>query len=168
MKIAVTGHRPPRGGINYDLNNQTSIQLKYKLKRVLYELGYSTEHSKIEMVYDGMALGFDTLAAEVCIEMLIPFTACVPCRNQDKMWVQKSKDHYKFLLSEASEIVLVTDAEYQGWLMDTRNRYMIDQLTNNEDVCISFHDGSKGGTYNCVEYAKKKGVKIINLYETTS
>lgn len=159
MKIAITGHRPPKGGLNYDLDNKASLELKNKLKNIFISL------ENIEMVYDGMALGFDQLVCDVCIELMIPFTACIPCRNQDKMWIQKSKNYYKFLLSEAFETVLVTDAEYQGWMMQKRNEYMIDQLTNEEDLLISFHDGSKGGTGNCIEYAKKKGVKIINLYE---
>lgn len=41
--------------------------------------------------------------------------------------------------------------------MQKRNEYM----TDNSDIVIAVWDGSKGGTANCVRYAKKLNKEII-------
>jgi len=41
--------------------------------------------------------------------------------------------------------------------MQKRNEYMVD----NADIVIAVWDGTKGGTCNCVRYAKKLGKDIV-------
>jgi len=43
--------------------------------------------------------------------------------------------------------------------MNDRNEWMVD----NSDYVIAVHDGSKGGTYNCIQYAKKNSKEITTL-----
>lgn len=48
---------------------------------------------------------------------------------------------------------------YNPYKLQIRNEYMVD----NADVVIAVWDGSKGGTCNCVNYAKKIGKNIIQI-----
>ena len=36
-------------------------------------------------------------------------------------------------------------------------------MVDNSDIIIAVWDGTKGGTYNCVQYAKKKNKEIIQI-----
>ena len=54
-------------------------------------------------------------------------------------------------MDRADLIVLVTDAPYSPWLMQTRNQYIV----NISDQMLAIWDGSRGGTANCVDYAQK-------------
>ncbi len=66
---------------------------------------------------------------------------------------------YNDILSRADIAKLVSDEEYKPWLMQKRNEYMVDLA----DKVIAVWDGSKGGTGNCVRYAKKCGKEIIRI-----
>ena len=43
--------------------------------------------------------------------------------------------------------------------MDARNKYMVD----NCDFVLTWFDGKTGGTKNTIDYAIKKGRKVINI-----
>ncbi|WP_206759019.1 hypothetical protein [Anabaena azotica] len=43
-----------------------------------------------------------------------------------------------------------------------RNEWMVDQCHR----LVALHDGSTGGTGNCVNYAKSKKVHIVNLWKS--
>ena len=76
------------------------------------ELGHTPEEIRerfLEMilkhkptkVITGMAIGFDTIVAQVCVEFGIPFIAAVPFENQDSIWPQADRDIYRELLTHA-------------------------------------------------------------------
>jgi uncharacterized phage-like protein YoqJ len=44
--------------------------------------------------------------------------------------------------------------------MQRRNEWMVDRA----DKLVALWDGSWGGTFNCIEYARKKGVPFDNLW----
>ena len=46
--------------------------------------------------------------------------------------------------------------------MHQRNRYMVDRSS----LLIAAYDGTAGGTRYTVEYARSRGLQIINLFET--
>lgn len=46
-------------------------------------------------------------------------------------------------------------------LMQLRNEWMVDRATK----MVALHDGSWGGTFNCLAYARKKGVPVDNLWD---
>ena len=56
----------------------------------------------------GMALGFDTWAAETCVELGIPFVAALPCDGMDAVWPLPSQERFRGLLSKAQEIHVVS------------------------------------------------------------
>lgn len=153
MKISFSGHRPdklPNKETGYKIPNPTYDFVVKSLREVLLKL-------KPEIAISGMALGVDSWAAEICLELGIPFIAAIPFIGQEKVWPQSSKDQYNFLLSKASEKVIVNPGGYAAWKMQARNQWMSDQA----DQIIAVWDGSDGGTGNCVKYVKKINKPLI-------
>ena len=50
-------------------------------------------------------------------------------------------------------------SEYSKASFHIRNAYMVDNSTR----VIAAYNGTSGGTRNTVEYARKKGLEIINI-----
>ena len=114
-----------------------------------------------EKCINGMAIGFDHMAAFTCIRLEIPFIAAIPCDNQDKKWNMADKLNYEYLLNKAVEIVQVCEGGYAAWKMFKRDEYIVD----NSDIIIAYYDGRDyGGTYHTIEYAKNKGKEVLNIY----
>ncbi len=154
MIVAVTGHRPEKLG-GYD--NKVRLALG----------GLATEwlcRNIPDKVITGMALGWDQAVAEACIALDIPFIAAVPCAGQASRWPAEAQNRYRELLSRADEIEIVTEGELFGRQVDQamqrRNEWMVDRA----DHVVALWDGSWGGTFNCVTYARKRGVAVENLW----
>lgn len=145
MIIGFTGHRK--------LNNLEQVQIE--LEQLLSEL-------KPEKCISGIAIGFDTLAAEICIKLNIPFIAAVPFYGQEKVWPDFAKERYNKLLKWANEVKYVCSPGYAAWKMQKRNEWIV----NNCELLIAAWDGKEsGGTYNCIKYAKDVGreIKYLNV-----
>jgi len=160
MKIMVTGHRPNKLW-GYDLANTQWCKLRNKLKELLLKEG-CTE------AITGMALGVDTVFAQAVLELKeeghgIKLHCAIPCLNHSCKWVPKSIAMYNHILEQADTVKIVTEIEYQPWLMQKRNEYMVDM----SDKVIAVWDGTSGGTGNCIKYAIKK-MKDITKIEPTS
>lgn len=149
MIVSFTGHRLNKLG-GYTLPNPTYLSVCQKLERTLTELNP-------EKAISGMALGVDQWAANVCIKLGIPFTAAVPFIGQESIWPAESQKTYKRLLAKATEVVIVCPGGYALAKMQTRNEFMV----NSCDTLIGVWDGSKGGTGNCIAYAKSINKPII-------
>ena len=162
MKVAITGHRPNKLGNDYDLTSPLIAKIRLEIIQILVDLSdQKTIKDGLKGVegITGMALGIDTLFAMICIMLGIPFTAAVPCSNQDSMWPVKAKELYHKILSRAATVYYVTIGNYTRACMQDRNEWMVD----NCDVLIAVWDGSNGGTKNCIDYAIKQGKKIIYI-----
>lgn len=151
MIIAITGHRPPKLG-GYKLPNPTYNKVYQAIEKLLLEL-------KPEKCLSGMALGADQYFANICIGLSIPFVAIVPFEGQENAWPEQSQKTYQALLNKATEKVIVCEGSYAPAKMQIRNEYLCDH----SDLLIAVWDGTSGGTGNCVEYAKSKGMKIIYI-----
>lgn len=151
MIVAFTGHRPDKLG-GYQLPNDTYLKVCKDIDKVLREL-------KPEKVITGMALGVDQWAAMVAHKLHIPFLAAIPFERQEEMWPESSKKIYRLLRKLATEEVVVSDGKYSADKMQTRNKWMVD----NCDKLIAVWDGSRGGTGNCVEYAKSINKDILYI-----
>lgn len=144
---AFTGHRiVPR---NFDCN---------LLDRVVYNLiinGY-------DRFLCGMAKGFDQLAAESVINYKRKFevglVACIPCESQSGYFSANALSRYQNILNFCDEKIVLSEEYYDG-CMQCRDRYLVD----NCDVLVSFLRRNRGGTFYTVNYARSKGVKIIEL-----
>ena len=159
-----TGHRPQKLS-GFDENNPVAIRVKALLKlevEKLIKLGY------INFISGG-ALGVDTWAAQIVLELKTQFTQikliiAKPFPSQDSMWLKKSRDDFKELCQRADQIVEVSQDPYTAWKMQVRNEYMID----NSSTVIAVWDGSSGGTGNAVNYARKKNKNIIIIHPKSS
>ena len=67
---------------------------------------------------------------------------------------------YSIRMKQANKVVY-TSQEYTRDCMFKRNRHLVDYSS----VCICYLNKSTGGTAYTVEYAKKRGLQIINLAE---
>ena len=113
--------------------------------------------------YNGMAQGFDLLAAERVLKMKekypeIKLIACIPFYGQERFMSEVDKQRYVQLLKKADEQRLIS-YQYTKYCYMKRNQYMVDE----SDYMIAYLREKKGGTYNTVLYYKKKknGEKIF-------
>lgn len=146
--VAVTGHRPDKLG-GYKVPNEM-----YDL--VVAGLVQAFEEFKPAYVLTGMALGVDQWAAEICLNMGIPFVAAVPFDDQDKIWPPHSKAKYQWLLAKAFQVVKVSQGPFSPQKMQARNQWMV----NSAHMVIAVWNGTQGGTANCLGYANQVGKKI--------
>lgn len=174
MKIAITGHRPNKLDNDYDLKSPLIQAIKNEILCKLIEL--DNINDKFTLI-TGMALGIDTLFAQIAIEHNIPFIAAIPFKGQESIWLKQSKLIYYNILEKASKIYIVNEDRYAEFkefnnyipipigqnaisaLMQQRNIWMVD----NCDKLISVWDGTSGGTANCVKYALSKGFIMNRL-----
>ncbi|WP_297131774.1 SLOG family protein [Terrisporobacter sp.] len=172
--IAFTGHRPDKL-YGYDLENNNYKILKTSLYSLLKN---EIEHFDADTFITGGALGFDTLVFEVVEELReyheVYQLLAIPFRNQPNKWPKKNIDKYNQMKTKATNIYVdeqkedkdysvkgTSPGEYHPAKMQKRNEWMVD----NCDMLIGCWDGvKKGGTWNCLKYAKKlnKEIVIIN------
>ena len=146
-RVGVTGHR---------------TLLKKRAEIMAKTLDFLTEiqagHEKLE-ANTGMALGFDQVVCDACIELGIPYVAVVPCDGQDALWNPQQRDRYAILMSRASRVVQVTPGPYAAWKMFARNGWIV----NNSDEMIVHWDGYyQGGTGGCMKLVRSKRLPYKN------
>lgn len=143
--VGVTGHRRLK-------HNPDSIKKTLKEKLRKYET---------EVVVTGMALGFDMLVAETCIEEQIPFVAAIPCHGQTKAWPISEKDRYMSLMQKAWKSTVVSKGPFAIWKLFERNKWIV----NRSNIILSYWDGGKkGGTAATVRMARKFKKTHENLF----
>lgn len=113
----------------------------------------------------GGALGFDQMAASLVLDkkrmgIKVRLVFVLPCRNQAEFWTEKQKSAYYLLLDEADEVIYVSE-EYTEDCMRKRNQYMV--ASSAYCVCALIWKGS--GTWQTVNYARREGVKVVNVAE---
>ena len=138
------------------------------------ELGRDLDKTKLKVIFEnliingidtfliGMAIGFDTLCFQILEQFRktknIKIIACIPCLSQADKFDFEQKKEYDRLLSVADEKIVLSD-KYTPYCMQNRNKFMVD----NSACVVCYLNKEKGGTYNTVKYAEKKGVPIINI-----
>ncbi len=110
----------------------------------------------------GGALGFDTLAAEAVIEAKaadprIELILVLPFPSHTGSWEESDRRRYDRTAEYADEIIYVSE-HYTPWCMHKRNRYIVDM----SEVCVAYLTESSGGTYYTAEYARSRGLRVIN------
>ena len=118
----------------------------------------------------GGALGFDTLAALTILSHKqhtedIHLHLMLPCPGQCQYWNERDIAVYNHIREQADSYVYLCD-RYHGGVMQLRNRAMVDA----SDYCICYWDKDTassgktgGGTLYTVNYARKHGLRIVNL-----
>lgn len=110
-------------------------------------------------------MGFDTIAAFAVLKLKerypdIRLILVLPCFSQTRGWSQEDIEIYDDIKQKADKVVY-TSQEYTRGCMHKRNRHLVD----NNSACISYLTENKGGTFYTVNYAKSKGVEVINIAE---
>lgn len=177
MNITFTGHRPNKIG-GYDWNSPKNQRVMLKIHREVENIIMMNDEVDFHFIFGG-ALGIDQMAFSLVNilknaiqkykQVNITMEIAIPFKNQPNKWFkQEDKDRYNYQMSVADKITYVdslTDymrtnipvGEYNPTKLQIRNEYMVD----NADLIIAIWDGSKSGTANCVNYAKKLNKEII-------
>lgn len=113
----------------------------------------------------GGALGFDALAAQavLCLRERYPqirLILVLPCLNQTRGWPQADIDTYVEIKRCADKATYTSEHYFQG-CMQKRNRHLVD----NSSGCICYLTKHIGGTAYTVDYARRMGLRIINIAE---
>ena len=167
MKIAmVTGHRPQ--GLNKVMNYGDYDDIPFM--EYVESMGYIVDKHLRDgygLFISGGAIGVDLDFAEMVQHLRgtkyshVKLEIAIPCDNQDLKWSLDDKQRYKEILADA-EIITQVGHKYTSWCMQKRNEYMVDKA----DKVIAFWNGEEhGGTWNTIQYAKKRGkeIEIIDL-----
>ena len=158
--LCFTGHRPQ------SINPQNVAAIKDILTKAMakaYQNGFR------KFIFGG-ALGTDQWAqyrAEKLKHTLpgIYSVLAMPFPSQDLKWSTQSKNFFAMLKSCADMIVYVSDDPYTARKMHLRSEWMVDH----SDVVVAVWKTGHwhGGTFNCVEYARKLGKPIYHIEPDT-
>ena len=154
-----TGYRPSK--LPWGMNEKDVRCVA--LKRKLYDFAEAVYLSGIRHYICGMAMGCDMYFCEEVIRLRnrhrdITLEAALPCENQATKWPEYMRSRYFELVSQCDYETLVS-RKYTSDCMLKRNRYMV----NHSSVLIAVFDGVLGGTMHTINYAKKKGLEIIEI-----
>lgn len=146
-----TGHR--------SLSDKEKLKMAVHLRRVI------EEQIKAGIVFYGAggALGFDSLADQTVLEMKkehpqLRLILVLPCKDQTRRWCSEDIAVYEDIKCRSDKVVYVS-REYTPDCMHKRNRHLVDH----SGTCICYLTRSAGGTAYTVDYARKKGLRIINV-----
>lgn len=146
-----TGHR--------SLSDKEKLKMAVHLRRVI------EEQIKAGIVFYGAggALGFDSLAAQTVLEMKIEhpqlrLILVLPCEDQTRRWRSEDIAVYEDIKRRSDKVVYVS-REYTQDCMHRRNRHLVDH----SGTCICYLTRSTGGTAYTVDYARKRGLHVINV-----
>ncbi len=144
--------------------HRTISKMDYdKVKEILYETVRSLIERGVIYFGSGGALGFDTLAAEIVLELKerypqIKLIMVYPCKNQTVYWKEKDIEIYRKIKESCDKYVYMSE-KYDSFCMHKRNRHLVEC----SKYCICYLKRHSGGTAYTVNYACEKGLTIINL-----
>lgn len=148
-----TGHR--------SLSDEEKLEVAVRLRKII------ADQIKDGVVFYGAggALGFDTLAALTVLDMKkeypqLRLILVLPCENQTRGWRSEDIAVYEDIKRRSDKVVYVS-REYTSDCMHRRNRHLVDH----SGTCICYLTRRSGGTAYTVDYARRKGLCIINLAE---
>lgn len=160
--VNFTGHRPNKlGGYVW---NRTHQSLHDQLVTFI-----AANISVYDTYISGMALGVDTIGAKAVLTcrdthgLPVRLVAALPYLAQPSRWRADSVNEWNTITKLADCVVEVSEnpKNMQDAIikLQIRNEWMVDRSA----LCIGVWDGSKGGTRNCLEYARKKGRLVYQI-----
>lgn len=178
VRICFTGHRPDKLG-GYEWYSDKNQQIRFNLSMLMQRFINKNKDKQIEVMLGG-ALGLDQFAFDVCHRIKeddpdkIKLIMCIPFADQYVKWPSHCQDRYFEQCQLADKRIYVDREEgyqlkgidsgiYHVAKLQKRNAYMVDR----SDVVFAIWDGSKGGTANCVNYARKKKKTIVIIDPAT-
>ena len=153
-RCCFTGHRPEKMDYSKaDVKRRLDIAVDNAIND-----GYKT-------FIVGMCRGVDLWAGEIIIGRKannpdLHLIAAIPHPDFEKRWNDNDKELYFYVLNNA-DITRTISASYYNGCYQKRNIWMCDRASR----LIAAYTGISGGTKNTVNYAKSKGLDIINIFE---
>ncbi len=131
----------------------------------LYDAILSLVQAGYRTFYDGLAAGFDLIAAELVLSVraLDPATpvrlvGVVPYDGQESDWSSDWKARYGAVVRQADEVTVLSPTYFRG-CYQVRNRYLVDHSS----LVLAYYDGRPGGTRSTLEYARRQGISVCNF-----
>lgn len=164
-----TGHRPNKLLGGYDYFSTANLKLAKTLtEKIVYLYKKGVTH-----FICGGALGVDQIAFNVLQELRdkedynITIELAIPFESFESQWIPASRElHHNHLILADKVTIVDKESKYQTTApigkyhplkMEMRNRYMVD----NSQYIIAVFNGSKSGTANCINYARRFNKEII-------
>ena len=159
QKVAFTGYRTDKMPFTEDPGNERYCTFRKKLFVIINQLIDMGYHSYIS----GMAIGFDTWAAEAVIELGASLECAIPFPEQADDWDVCDQQRRAEIIKKSDKETIVSESNKKGSYYK-RNRYMVD----NADIIICGYSGRKsGGTAYTVNYAIQQDKIVIQLNPKT-
>ena len=156
--VCFTGHR----SIKEPLSN-----LYRRLDRAIEKA--VTDYKAMDF-YVGGAVGFDMIAALRVLRLKKKYGSVhlhlvLPCPIPEMVikWSDEDKAVFEDILNRADSITVISDRYYDG-CMKERNQRLVD-LADTLCICYWNENDNRSGTGQTVRMARRKGIKICNLYK---
>ena len=151
-RCCFTGHRPDK----MELGEKEIKPLLEKAIDDAIAEGYVT-------FITGMAMGTDICAAEIVLERKkrnneLHLICALPYPGFESRRSMTEKMRFNKIIKKADLIKEINDHYFAG-CYQVRNEWMVDR----SNLVIAVFNGQKSGTKNTVDYAKRKGVKVVNV-----
>lgn len=149
-----TGHRVLK--IDDELFTILKSTLKSLIERGVTDF-YAGGALEFDMVCANYVLRFKEDMFDIRLHMVLPCDLEIMCEK----WGMAERGENKRICRYADSVEQVSQEYYDG-CMKKRNA----RLAELGDICVCYWDGRKrGGTFQTVNMAKKKGIEIINLFD---
>ena len=151
-RCCFTGHRPDKMKFGEE-------EIKQLLEKAIDDAiseGYVT-------FITGMAMGTDIWAAEIVLERKkvnkdLHLICALPHPNFESRRSMREKIRFNKIIKKADLVKEINDHYFTG-CYQVRNEWMVDR----SNLVIAVFNGQKSGTKNTVDYAKRKGVNVVNV-----
>lgn len=113
----------------------------------------------------GGAVGFDLLALRLLIEIRKEYTelqiwGVFPFSGYDSKWTLAQREEYAALIPQLDKLVYISDKGGSEAFLE-RNRKMVEG--SSALICYYNESRKRSGTGQCVRYAQKLGLEVINI-----
>ena len=156
-----SGYRPEKMPANMQEHSPAFQEMQVRLRKAIID----AVQNGYRYFLSGMSRGFDLWAAEVVLSLQkeglpIELWAAIAFPDMQEYWEPQWQERYETVLQQASQTFSVMN-DYTPNCYTMRDRFLAEQSS----MCICFFDGKPGGTQYTVNYARKRGLTIINLAE---
>ena len=151
-RCCFTGHRPGK----MELREKEIKQLLEKAIDDAISEGYVT-------FITGMAMGTDIWAAEIVLERKkanneLHLICALPHPNFESRRSMREKMRFNKIIKKADLVKDINNHYFTG-CYQVRNEWMVDRA----NLLIAVFNGQKSGTKNTVDYARRKGINVVNV-----
>lgn len=153
-RCCFTGHRPNK-------MDMTEKEIKPLLEKAIDDAvaeGYVT-------FITGMAQGTDIWAAEIVLDRKltnkdIHLICALPHPGFECRRSSTEKERFNNIIANADLVKMINEHYFKS-CYQIRNEWMVDR----SNLVIAVFNGSKSGTKNTIDYAKRKGVRVENVLQ---